>query len=66
MLFMGCGTQWRGIVAGSAFIWRGLDYSGADVVLNKLLPSGADGAAVFRDLQTMEIAALGQLNDGAA
>lgn len=59
-LFLACGTQWKVVPLGGV---AGLDYPGVEALCRM---SGIDmTSALFRDLQTMEAAALPLLNERA-
>lgn len=46
----------------AALIWQGLDYTGVAVVIQMHGHQGQKGQGIFRDVQTMEMAALPILN----
>ncbi|TWI65168.1 uncharacterized protein DUF1799 [Pseudoduganella lurida] len=62
-LFVGLATQWRMHIGMAGVHYQGLDYGAVEVALRLERVPRADWPQTFRDLQTMERAALPLLND---
>lgn len=58
VVFLRCQSQWELTIGVGGAVWTGLNYSGVDMVLRKVVPDERDHLEVLDQLQVLEREAL--------